>query len=477
MLHRLTLLGVLTASALLLFNSCTEREPKITDTPDDGSVGETSLSNGNSYIDELSDETFDGYNFRILTRRGQSYDQYQEEDSEDVVRSAIYKRNKAVQERYGITITASETTGGNYETEALNSILAGDDAYDLIFPHSRATFNYALQNAAYNINDILSIDLDKPYWASDLRRSLEVNGKLYFLDGDITTHRLSHAMCLNFNKRIFDELGLEYPYESVKDGSWTFDEFAYLAKKGGADLNGDGVRKPEDDRYGFFDSDWFGPIEIMYTGGQKIYDKNDEGEIELTLYNNKTLDIFSEYFNLMKNENCFLRLSDISDYTGNMFAEGRAMMAYSSLGLAEEYRNMDDDFGILPYPKFSEEDEYASIVNAYAHIGFIPVTVSNVERTGTIVEALAAYGAEFVTPAFYDVALKVKNTRDEESEEMIDIIKDSIIYDIGYISRGPFESAGHDIARRGNSEFASYYAGMVGQAEVHIAELNESFGT
>ena len=428
------------------------------------------------YISLLSNERYDGYNFRILARSGQISDQYLEEDTGDVVTSAVYRRNKLVEERYGITITGTESSSGNYETDALNSILAGDDAYDIIFPHSRAAFTYALQGAAYNINDIEAIDLDKPYWSKDLRNSFEVNGKLYFLDGDITTHRLSNAMCLNFNKRIFDELGFEYPYEMVKEGEWTFDEFAYLAKKGGADLNGDGVMDPAYDRYGFFDSDWFGPIQIIYTGGQKIYNKNEDGEIELTLYNNKTVDIFSEYFSLMENDNCFLRLSDISPYTGNLFKEGRAMMAYSSLGFAVEYRAMEDDFGIIPWPKFSEEDEYASIVNAYAHVGIIPITVSDTERTGTIVEALCAYGSEYVIPAFYEVSLKTKNTRDDDSEEMIDIIKDSIIYDIGYVSRGPFESAGNAIARRGNNEFSSFYSGLAGSAEVHVKELNESFG-
>ena len=38
-----------------------------------------------------------------------------------------------------------------------------------------------------------------------------------------------------------DEKGFDYPYETVKDGDWTFDEFAYYAKKGSADLNGDGI--------------------------------------------------------------------------------------------------------------------------------------------------------------------------------------------------------------------------------------------
>ena len=74
------------------------------------------------------------------------------------------------------------------------------------------------------------------------------------------------------------------------------------------------------------------------------------------------------------------------------------------------------------------------------------------------------------------MSLKTKNTRDDNSEEMIDIIKDSIIYYIGYVSRGPFESAGNAISRRGKNEFSSFYSGLAGSAEVHVKELNESFG-
>ncbi len=430
----------------------------------------------NNLFSDLSDESYDGYNFRILTRKGQIKDQYVEEDSEDIVQSGVYRRNKLVEERYGITISAYESSDGNYETDALNSILAGDDAYDLIFPHSRAAMAYALQGAVYNINDISTIDLDKPYWSQDLRDTFEVNGKIYFLDGDISTHALSNAMCLTFNKRIFDELGFEYPYEMVKDGEWTFDEFAYLAKKGGADLNGDGVMNPADDRYGFFDSDWFGPIQMIYTGGQKIFSKNDDGFLELSVYNNKTVEIFSEYFSLMDNKNCFLRISDVSPYTGNLFKEGRAMMSYSSLGMAAEYRSMDDDFGILPYPKFTEEDEYAAIVNAFSHVGIIPITVSDAERTGAIAEALCAYGSEIVVPAFYETTLKTKSARDDESEEMMDIIKDGIVYDIGYISGGAFSSTGHSLAQSSSRDFASFYATHKKSGESYVEEFNVNYG-
>ena len=182
----------------------------------------------------------------MLVRKGQVKSQYFDEGQEDIVDDAIFRRNKAIEEKYGITISASESSHSNYDTDALNSILAGDDAYDVIFAHSRAAFAYAVQGAGYNIHDISTIHMDIPWWSKNINDNCTVNGKLYILDGDISISGLSNAMCLLFNKRIFDEKGFDYPYEMVRDGEWTFDEFAYLAKKGGEDLNGDGVISPNE---------------------------------------------------------------------------------------------------------------------------------------------------------------------------------------------------------------------------------------
>lgn len=463
------MLALLTTGACLY--SCSNEKEKKTST-----VTPAEYSGDNELLSALSDKSFDGYEFRMLLRKGHAGSQYQESDSDDLINSAIYRRNKLVEERFGITISASESSSDNYDTDALNSILAGDDAYDMVLNHSRAAMAYALQGAAININDIDSINLDKPYWTQDLRNTFEIGGKMYFLDGDFSVQSLSSAMCICFNKRIFDDLGFEYPYELVKNGEWTFDEFAYLAKKGGKDLNGDGLMKPEDDMFGFYDSDWYGPIEIIYTGGQKICGKNDEGLLELTLYSNKTADIFSSYFDLMENKNCFLNISDLSSsYTGQMFTEGRAMMTHAGLGSAVSYRGMDDDFGIVPWPKYAEEDEYASIVNAFSSLGIIPVTVSDPERTGAIAEALCAYGSVEVVPAFYDVTLKTKSARDNDSEEMMDIIKDSIVYDIGYVSGGVFSSTGYTLARASSHDFASFYASNEKTALAFVDEFNEDY--
>lgn len=476
---------LLVTGALVSFAACGDEDtkkpnadvpkndtPVETPTDPDADVEDINLD------DYLSNETYEGYNYRILVRKGNLKSQYFEEPEEDIVNNAIYNRNKAVEERYGITITASESSHGNYETDALNSILAGDDAYDIVFAHSRAAFAYAVQGAAYNIHDIESIHVDMPWWSKNINENCTVNGRLYVLDGDISVSGLSMAMCLVFNKRIFDEKGFDYPYELVRDHEWTFDEFAYLSKKGSADLNGDGVMKPEDDQFGFVTGEWSAPINILYAGNQKIFGINDEGRVELTLYSNKTVEIFDEFFSLMNNEANFLQFTEGNiNYNGpGIFSSGRAMFEAGSLGSAQGFRSMDDDFGMLPYPVFDEEDEYATAVNGAAPLIIIPISVSDVERTGAITEALAAYGSKYVIPAFYDVSLKTKYARDDESEEMMDIIKDSIIYDMGYVAGGSFQSVGRDLSKTTTHDFSSFYAAREASAKSYIEEFNRDYG-
>ena len=430
------------------------------------------------FISQLDVQDFNGYEFRILTRQNMLNDQFVEEETGDIVNDATYRRNETVKSLYNIEITATESTGSDSSAVALNSILAGDDQYDLIFPHARVAFSYAVQNSCVNFNDVETIHLDKPWWAQDIIDSANVNNHLYVLDGDISTMRLGQSATMFFNKDLFDELGLEYPYQMVLDGEWTFDEFAKLVKKGSKDLNGDGIMHQDVDRFGYYTRDWQGPINILYTAGQRIYTKNTRGIPTLTLNSQKTTDVFEEFFDLTNSDNAFLALNgrrDVKNGT-NPFKEGRALFTDTGLGTAQSMRNMEDDFGIVPLPKFTADDEYSSIINGYSSLMIMPITVEDINRTGAITEALCAIGSRDVVPAFYEVSLKTKFSRDTESEAMIDIIKNAATYDLGYLAGGTFESCGYNLAHSTNQNFASYYAANESAAQNDLQEFNRAYG-
>lgn len=458
-------------SLLLAVFGCTKSEETKPEEPIKQNAQQTEFTpEDDYYFSDLSNERYDGYNYRILVRKNQSGTQYFDEPKEDIVSNAIYQRNKAVEERYGITISVSESSNAEYETDALNSILAGDDAYDIIFPHSRAAFVYAVNGACVNLQEVSTLNLDKPWWAQDIVDSCTINGNLYVLDGDISSAGLSCTACLYFNKRIFDELGFEYPYDAVREGEWTFDEFSYLARKGGADLNGDGLLNIKDDQYGFSTSKWGAPIIMPYTGGQRIYDIDDSGNLHVSLYTNKTVDLYSDFFGLMRGEYATY------DGTDATFTGGQLMFMYSLLGSAQAFRKMDDEFGIVPFPKYDSDDNYATITDGWAPLLVIPITVPDYERTGAITEALCAYGSKLVIPSFYEKSIKTKYARDDDSKEMMDIIKNSRVFDVGYLSGGPLQSTGYELADSANADFASFYAKNENSAKVSLEKFVEDYG-
>ena len=434
-------------------------------------LGEQDLS----YLDYIGIEDMDGYNFRIYCRPGAGMitDQYAEEETGDIINDAIYRRNKTVEALFNIEITAMESSD-NKAADATNAILAGDDQFDIILPHSRTAFQYAVQNTLVNFNEVKTIHKDKEWWSKDIVDSANINGYLYVLDGDISTHRLEYGFTMFFNKRIFDELGLDYPYQKAIDGEWTFDEFSKLVKQGAKDLNGDGLMNPDDDQYGYYTWPTFGPIEVLYSGGQRIYSKDTQGITKLTLNTAKTQEIFSKFFSLCSSEDVYLKPGSVA-VKEDLFTSGRAMFADKGLGSAKGMRSMNDDFGILPWPKFTKADKYNTVINGHASLLVMPITVPDYDKSGKIIEALCAVGNKEVIPAFYDVSLKTKFSRDFESEKMIDIVRDSLIYDIGYISGNTVQGVGEGLANQANPDFASFYARNESKALSDLSSFLKSY--
>ena len=427
------------------------------------------------WLGHIEQENMEGYEFRILSRSGMVDNQYVEEETGDIINDAVFKRNETVKGYFNIDIVSIQSSTDN-ASDAINSILAGDDQYDVMFPHSRTAFQYAIQDALVNFNDIETIDTSKEWWSQDIIDSCNVNGHLYVLDGDIQTDRLFYAFCMYFNKRIFDELGIEYPYQLALDGNWTFDEFSKLVKKGSKDLNGDGLLKQEDDQLGYYTREWYGPIQALYSGGQRIYSKDARGIPVLSLNSNKTVEIFSQFFKLADSDDVFLMLTPGRPAKEDLFPTGRAMFADRGLGSAQQLRSMTDEFGILPWPKFTMDDEYKTVVNGHACLLTMPITVPDKQKSGKIIEALCALGNKEVIPAFYDVSLKTKFSRDTESEKMIDIIKESLIYDLGYVSGGSMNSVGATLAQSSNHDFSQFYAQNESKAQADLQNFLRAYG-
>ncbi|MBE6726547.1 MAG: hypothetical protein E7576_15365 [Ruminococcaceae bacterium] len=100
------------------------------------------------------------------------------------------------------------------------------------------------------------------------------------------------------------------------------------------------------------------------------------------------------------------------------------------------------------------------------------------EFAGCMTEAMCVANSADVIPSYYDVALKDKYNRDAESAEMLDIIRDSLIFDFGYLNSFALNTAGHlfvQLVRVGSTDFASSYAQNKKGYEKALEKMQEAY--
>lgn len=414
-------------------------------------------------LDLPDDLNYGGYVFRIRSRPSPRVEEVlAEEENGDNLNDAVYRRNIMVEDKLGIKFEVIQSSDDAWDPDALNTVLAGEDAYDAIACYARASFDFAAKGAVHNLYDIENLDLTKSWWSQSAAESLTINGKLYSMVGDISHATLSSSVGMVFNKQLFDDYQLKYPYELVDSGEWTFDVFDSYARKFSQDLNGDGEMNIKDDLFGYGSNHWLGPIEALYCTGNRIITTNDEGYPELTLYSEKVVDMYDKYMSLILSECGWNQLAGTDHQEA--FCEGRVAMV--DLGLAhlsrDYFRDATIEFGLVPWPKSDESvDKYYSFVDAGQTMWTIPVTNQDTARTGAVLETMAYYGQKMIIPAYYDVTLQNKYLRDERSVDMLDYIREGAIFDLGYYNNtqfgGNLANPGYDLVHNTKLTFTTLY--------------------
>ena len=427
----------------------------------------------------LPDVKYD-YTFTFYTRGDLPTSFMVEEATGEIMDDALYGRMTTVSELLGVEF-ANVKSSDEFGMDAKNAIIAGDDSYDVIVPHGRQAFGYVEEGLTLNwLTDLEYIDLDAPWWSQDAKDSFTIAGNLGLMIGDIDHGALGMAKCTFFNQKIFDEYSIDYPYELVRQGKWTFDKVVEISRTVTEDLNGDAKYELDKDQFGFASTWWGTPINVITTAGVRICDKNAEGLLEISLDSERTVEVFDKFFNAMDNENGMTIIKqDNSSLVRDAFIEGRLAFCDGLLNAAQTYRDMNDDFGIIPCAKFDESVEgYPSLVDAYCGLLLVPITASDASRTSAVLEAMAYYGWRDVVPAYYDIALSVKFARDDDSVEMLDIIRENRCFDIGYYCGSiPSElnSIGYNLTKSNDHNFASYYASIKDSAQAKIDEINQKY--
>ncbi len=430
-----------------------------------------------------SDLNYNGEAFNIVTYDDSNATWYDvdfsaTEETGDTLNDAAFRRMINVEQLLNIDIVACPSTG--YGNDLIKkSVMAGDGAYDCGFVYTHGATSLAESGMLVDLKAMETLDITAPWWDQNSVNDLTVGGRLFMVTGDISIMYKKSIGVLLFNKQMLNDQDLEDPYQLVKDMKWTIDKFNEMASTVSADVNGDGKYDLED-KYGllyYCDMIALG----LVGGGTHFTTKNAEDYPELTFYNDRTVDIFNKYTEVMYNPQLSIswsKLGKSNDDIIAMFQDNRGLFNFNEFHAIENMRQMDTSFGILPMPLYDESQErYYHIINPHvAAMLVVPKDVKNLTRAGYVLDALGAESKNVLTPAYYDQYLKSKGTRDNDSEDMLDIIFSSMTYDIGYLYN--FGELGGMVLSMVNgyqSDLASRYAKYESKAVKAIDKMVTTF--
>lgn len=385
--------------------------------------------------DDIPEIDFGGQEFVILVSKSSSqhYLSTVHDITGDVLNDAMYKRTVEIEEKYHIKFAEDRVMddANSARTAIANAVSSGDSSYDLAMLLDRYAFVMSAKDTFVPMENLEHVHLDKPYWFSEINDTINFTGNTYLTYGalNIATYDLTHALC--FNKQMLTELGQESPYDLVKSGKWTLEKMQQIGQTAISDLDGDG-KYSSTDRFALLGSGQTTPGSFLAGARQKTIVKTDGNDIEVQLLSNPMIEeIFTKTTEMCHSTGFFYGVSDNARFTNTVFQDGQTLFADKSFFNMIAMADMND-FGIVPFPKYTEEQEnYGSFLEAGTRTIVIPTSAKDPQMSGAVLETMNYLSYRDVVPVYYEIVMKSKVSRDSVAAQMLDLVMDSVCYDLG----------------------------------------------
>lgn len=448
----------------------------------DSGIDTTAAVTQADYLDTLATDAFAGRTLRIFDANDHPEMHINvalDEQNGDLVNDALYARDRLMEEIFGIEIDYTLSPGTAKAASACRqldqSVLAGDNEWEFVYSCllGSALSTSAYSGSLYNLVDIDAISLKQEWWSALLYDTLNFNDTMYFTTGDISPSVYQGCYVMFANTNLLDEYDINDDLMRVAlDGKWTLDYLFALTRDTNIDVNADGKLSYQDD---FFGLNYHTSVDSLLNGTDihTVILNEDKNGFILNLSDEHNVDITEKI-----RQNTFTAENLLgNDGPKLMFEEGRSIFFAHSVEVAlSHFRDMEDDYIILPMPK--SDDHQKDYVSSYSgwisSFAAVPMT-ADTEFAGTMMEAMAYIGYRDIRPQAYELVYKQKALRDERSGQVLDLAFNNVYLDFNTIfdfggSYGLLVSAA-----RGDTELISGLESARSATEKAIAEFSENW--
>lgn len=434
---------------------------------------------------DLNNDTF------TILNTAQTYGFYSnldfEESSGETLDDSIYDRNRFLEDKFNFRLIVNEEYALDEAAQALRtSVLADDGEYDVAFIRDYYLTSLISEGHLVDLDTISEIQFDQPWWDGAATEAARVGSdkKAFVAATDISLVDFEGTIVNFVNEDMLADLKLDSPYDLVREGKWTFDkQVEYM--KAAANLNGDDNFVP----FNVNGSSIYGMVGFQHTynalissAGVEYVSTDKDGDLIFGADTEKFYNVAIKISETFSNDGDWLyanygQTTDPIHYE-MIFKSGRSLFLSAQLKAANNYRDMDAAYGLLPVAKWDESQENYSCLRTFSYLMVIPVTNDRTSETGAIMDAMSYLTYTDIMPYFYNGRVSQKLLRNDDSIEMLDIIRESRHYDIGTIY-GSFGDVSNEISALINAkstDFASKIASIKPSIEKNLATIMENIG-
>jgi len=416
------------------------------DTADTAAVAETlsaeeqKMQEKEAYYAALPAVVEDGAQIDIIS--GTWVDISAEELTGQKFNDALYNRNLEVEERLGVKIVEHrQDDRKTISTIIMNNVTAGDGTYDAISNMTKYASKMFVSNLLLDMYTVPNLQVEEKWWNQSANENFSIGGVSFCLISSLCQNADDVAAIILFNKDMCVDYNLGLPYDAVKEGKWTYDMMFEMVDTLPLDSNGDGAM---DDR------DIMGIVgqvqdvqASMIACGVDFFAKDDKDIPYFILQTEENVDKFNKLFDMLTNKTRVCMVDGYKfagelvgwGYWQDKFLMGEALFMLQYPGNMSTYLDMEDDYGVLPMPKYNEQqEEYRTMTNTgFTSCLSVPrVHDNDISDIGLVLEVMSYLALVDVKPVYINNYLEQRYIRDEESAEMMMLAIETAYYDPGF---------------------------------------------
>ncbi len=466
-----------------------EGEPGGDGTEGENNAGDTEPPENTPGPESSLSGNWDGAEYRILGHYDDNKGFYDfevdyEEIPEDVVGRAVWDRNVAIKDKYGLDVVGT-ITDNDVHTEAALFIGSGDDQYDLIICQNQTLLTSAQAGNFVNINKLPNVDFDMDCWNASVNDQFTYGDKMFYTSNKFLLQEKHRTWMIWYNRDLASELNVGYLEDEVFNNTWTIDRVIEIARATSANTDGtEGMTST--DRWGFVTSDPYSFGQLAYGCGFRLSTKGADGYPKLVgatdeidkildkifvLSANRSISFFSEYRPTAD--------EDIPEKGEIIFRDGNAVLMAHCISYLDNVSQLDFKYGVLPNPKFdSTQSTYYSVPNwKHGHLFAVPVTISDLEKAGFGLQAISEESVNTSYNAYIEDRCKKQDSEDLDMAKCLGIIFDGVVWDVAFID--DFGGLGAvmrgELLMKGTNTFSTLYNSKKRKATTMIGKIKTEY--